>query len=78
MTLEFLVCPRDMRDDHPEQLVESCENYDCDGIQVFPDLSVYTDEYERRTVISECTECGETRNVSTKSRYLTLRLVVSV
>jgi len=66
-----------MRDDHPEQLVESCEKYGCDGIQVFRNVSPYTTDYERRTLVSECTVCGETRTVSTKARYLTLRVRIT-
>jgi len=77
MTVEILLCPRDMRDDRPEQLVELCDNYACDGIQVFRNVSPYTDAYERRTLVSECTKCGETRNVSTKARYLTLRVRIT-
>lgn len=73
MTLEISVFRRDMRDDHPEQYLKSCDHYDCDGIQFFPNISPDTDEYKRRTLVSKCTVCGETRNVSTESKFLTLR-----
>ena len=66
-----------MRDDHPDQLVESCDDYPCNGIQHFPNVEPHTDDYERRTLVSECTECGMTRNVSTKARYLTLRFRIT-